>query len=833
MFKNEKVKNIAHFIVPSIITLVILGSIFLLNNLYPFGNNPIVQVDSDYLYIPSLYKLYDLLHHGGSIFYNGVGLGSSIYGSLIIQRCLFSPLNLLLYFVSRDNLINFFGTFIIIKLCLLSLTSYIYINNKYNKLDYFYKVVFSILYTFNGFIIFNYFNEIWLELVILFPLLVMYLDKILDNKNSLGYIIVLASCLILNAYFSMFIVVFIILYSAINIYLFNKKEIKKIIFKLGKSTLIALLISAFSTVPLMYQILRSDRFNGNVYTDLFSNLSMKSLYILMMPILIVFFIKLMFKYKEDKTNITKYGVLVGLYLLPVIIDPINSLMHGGTYWSFPYRYGFVTAFILMDASLYYLTKYNDKKDYLLNIKDIIISIIILWLGVFGYYMNNKYRSQIINSGIFLEIENSIYVYTIYIVIIVLLMSILIFIIKNKGLKKLSLALLSIYSIAMFTTWTIYYNSGYYLCITAQNAYSDMYIPKDGRYKIEYHNHTPYFGYIFKVDALDNWLHIVPQGYKEVYSRLGYHVSGTSVYSSGGTMFSDWLLNIKYGLSKQERSTDDYITYVSGHNDIMLYKYNYGDNYGIIFDDYDEELSNNTYANPFNYQNKVYKNFTNSEENIINIKNYNYNSSSEIKFNYEIKKKGYLYFYNYDTSEDSQIDYITVNNIPIYDFNNYIKFLGIYHQSVNIEIHLKEYSDDINFSIGFLESDKLSKLSSSVTYKKNKYYVNADSEDKNLFLPINNIKGIHVYNNDKEVETFKCLDNFICLKLNKGENVISIKYKQPLFNMSIIISLIGLVLLILNNKIKENKLLLNICFWSYNILVMLVIIYYYFYSLFKY
>ena len=123
-------KKYLNYIIPSLISFIILGIIYKFNNLYPFGSRPLVQVDADYIYIPIMYKIWDLLHYGGNIFYTDLGLGNSIYGSLIIQGSLYSPLNIILYLVSRDNLVNFMGTFIIIKLCLLSLTSYIYINNK-------------------------------------------------------------------------------------------------------------------------------------------------------------------------------------------------------------------------------------------------------------------------------------------------------------------------------------------------------------------------------------------------------------------------------------------------------------------------------------------------------------------------------------------------------------------------------------------------------------------------------------------------------------------------------------------------------------------------------
>ena len=105
------------------------------------------------------------------IIYYGIGLGNNIYVSLINQGSLFSPVNLLLYLTKRNNLVNYFNIIVLIKISLISLTSYIYINYKKKDMDEIYKVLLSILYAFNGFVILNYFNFHWLDGVILFPLI--------------------------------------------------------------------------------------------------------------------------------------------------------------------------------------------------------------------------------------------------------------------------------------------------------------------------------------------------------------------------------------------------------------------------------------------------------------------------------------------------------------------------------------------------------------------------------------------------------------------------------------------------------------------------------------
>ena len=297
------------FILPSVITLLILFIIFDFNNLYPFDNNSIVKVDADYQFIPILYHIYDFLHGDVGIIYNDIGLGNNIYISMIIQGSIFSPLSMLLYFTDRENIVNYFNIIVIVKMCLLSLTSYIYINSVYKVKEY-YKIIFSVLYAFSGWVLLNYFNVMWLDSVILFPLIVMFLNKMLDSGKCLGYIITLSLSLIISYYISYFILLFILFYSFLYTFLkVDKDKAKKVIFKLGISTLIAILISSFSLLPTLYQTFISSRIDNSYVSNIISNFMNKSLYLMLSSIFLVFFAKLILKFKGDKKNVYIFFIL--------------------------------------------------------------------------------------------------------------------------------------------------------------------------------------------------------------------------------------------------------------------------------------------------------------------------------------------------------------------------------------------------------------------------------------------------------------------------------------------------------------------------------------------
>ena len=206
-----------------------------------------------------------------------------------------------------------------------------------------------------------------------------------------------------------------------------------------------------------------------------------------------------------------------------------------------YRYGFIMSFVLMDASLYYISKYYKDKEFGLNITDILCGMASIFAGSICIYLDITNRKEIINQGILLDIKNEQYLPIVLMIACVIVMYLLSFLIKSKIFRNSMVVFSSLLSIFIFTSWTFYYNSGYFLCTNAMKLYNNLEtIPKDGRYRVEYTTYSPDFGFILDVDTLDNWLHILPNGMQDIYEKLGYHKSGSSIYSHGGTLFTDYI-----------------------------------------------------------------------------------------------------------------------------------------------------------------------------------------------------------------------------------------------------------------------------------------------------
>ena len=128
------------------------------------------------------------------------------------------------------------------------------------------------------------------------------------------------------------------------------------------------------------------------------------------------------------------------------------------------------------------------------------------------------------------------------------------------------------------------------------------------------------------------------------------------------------------------------------------------------------------------------------------------------------------------------------------------------------------------------SRKENPLRFHVFFSKLNINVLNNEDNKMLFLPINNIKGYQVIKNNKVVNSKTCLDNFMCIDLDNGNNIIIIKYHDPYIKIFSIISIIGIVLTIVfkiyDKLIINNNILGNIALFIYLITAMFIMLFIY-------
>ncbi|HWP50707.1 MAG TPA: YfhO family protein, partial [Clostridia bacterium] len=161
------------------------------------------------------YRLAHEMVRSGNIFWNwNTDLGANFIGSYSFYL-LFSPFFWLTLPFPTDFVPHLMAPLLMLKTACASLTAYLYIKRFVRDVNW--AVVGAMLYAFSGFMTFNIFFNHFHDVCVFFPLLLVALEElVVNNRRGFFTIMVAANCLI-NYWFFIGEVVFVVLYVFIRI----------------------------------------------------------------------------------------------------------------------------------------------------------------------------------------------------------------------------------------------------------------------------------------------------------------------------------------------------------------------------------------------------------------------------------------------------------------------------------------------------------------------------------------------------------------------------------------------------------------------------------------
>lgn len=859
MSSNSKYR----FLIPPVIVLFLLIIVFIINGVYPFGNNTIVNGDFGKAYVPVYYYIYDVLMGNANIFMNfKVGMGSNMFDLTSVYGIL-SPLSWLIILSSRSNIPNFLSFMLIIKLCLCSVTTFILFDKIYKKIELFWKVLFSVFYALGFYIIVYHTNFVWLDNIILFPILLLGFKNIVDKNDFKLYTFILFLSFSFSFYISYMEMLFILFLSVgYLVFLCDKEKRKKFILSLGIGTFIGIGMSALFVWPVVLQTLASSRMVETSFNlNLFNNTLPKLLVVCGFGLPIILFVIMLFSKKCNK-NIKRFFLFMfAILCIGVILEPINLMWHTGSYKLFPFRYGFIPVMIIYLGALYYLNKNPDlsfKCDF-----DFKPFIFILFIGlVVAFYFFIPVSADANPSvGISDNLQAGLIT---LILLLSFFLNIYILLLKDTILKKRLICL-------FFLICSVGFSLGY-IGISSSDLNrddtddyleeaNDLYeFLKDddndfNRYKNLDNNLINNYAFITNTSSIASWK-MVDGNAAVSLRKLGYVVTD-SLHERDGSLFSDNLLGItKYVSSKELDSRLFKLLY--DNEDLKLYELNNSMGYGFLYDHFEEDESGLDYIA---YQNYVYRSLFNKKDNILESANVfrddnSYSSNicvdkdMEVNFYVKVNELGQLYF---KFGNITEVIKIKVNDIPLnngdvvdldrdyFDLSNGIVNLGLYeNETVKVSISLDEGNCLYNYDFSILKIDKLNNLVEDnksdvkIKQKDNSIVINVNN-DKNkdsLFLPLNYLNGYKGELNGKEIKVNKVLNNFVSIDLEDGDNEIVLTYYPPGLKICLFVSIISIILFILSFIFKFNcnsKILLNLATIIYYLVVVLIFFIVYIYG----
>ena len=416
-----------------------------LMQIYPFGENSILKCDLYQQYINFLCYLREILLNGKSILISwNLGLANNFYTTFAYY--LISPLNLLVVFFNYSNMDIFVELITGIKLILMANFVVMFLEKSYRYKDK-EVILFGLIYAFSSYVICYSFHIMWLDCVYMLPIVLIFVDKYIENGKIYPLVLSLSYSILTNYYIGYIVAFFSGIYFLAK--LFIERKSLKLIFKFLFAIFISFGIGMIVIYPSIIQLKGKMIVNSELIKididriRLFINVIFNNyVYMFTQKSCFAFsstLITLLLPMYYLNKNICKrekfaFSSIILFLLLPIISPFLNKMWHAFTVPNcFNYRYSFALIFILvlMGARVLQNKEYCKKWHFLIS--SIIFVVFTLTEIIFlkkGYLVSDNYT--VTNESIVL----SFFVY-------LLLMCITYIYFFCKNLKKESFVLIFI------------------------------------------------------------------------------------------------------------------------------------------------------------------------------------------------------------------------------------------------------------------------------------------------------------------------------------------------------------------------------------------------------
>ena len=806
------------YIVASFLCLNIYIIYLIMMQIYPFGDYSILKCDLYQQYINFFCYLREVLLHGKSIAICwNLGLVNNFYTTFAYY--LISPLNLFVVFFNSSNMDIFVEIITYAKITLMANFFILFLEKSYK-----YKsnetIIFGLIYAFSSYVICYSFHIMWLDCVYMLPIVLLFVDKYIDNGKIYPLVLSLSYSILTNYYIGYIVAFFSGIYFLAKLVI-NKKSFKllfKFLFAIGISFGIGMIVIFPSIMQLKgkmdveFELIKIDVEKIRLFINVIFNnyvymFTQKSCFAFSSTMIIMLLPMYYFNKNIPSREKIGFTFIIFFLLLPIFSPFLNKIWHAFTTPNcFNYRYSFTLIFILIliGAREFQNKEYCKKWHFLLSFMIFIVLNLIEIIFLKKGFLNSDNYTVNINS-----IALSFIIY-------ILIMCITYIYFYNNSLKNASLLLLLI--VIVFD-----------LLVGARSGQNnnDKYFKRD--IIKQYDNFMQYF-----ISKLENpeteRIFFEPDEYgsnmslKYGYSNIGFFTSARSrdtlksmykmgynvqmdeqlwVTSYSGTFLNYCLAGVKYYITKRPIENNEIygFEFEEKYDNLYVYKNKNAFNIGYYLarnidesynpfkmqNEYIEELLNkNTETTDYKTQEKYFQNIENSK--VLECKKdliYNENTGENIiKYKIKAKKECNVYL-----ASDYDLQ-VYINNKPI--FKNYSNIWS-YETGIKQIKHLKE-NEELEFTV--VTKHNLDLLYIYVSNNEEIQRV-IDNKNENFFeikeINKNGLKGIanfkddgylalgisydncwKIYVDGKESKKEAIAGSFLGVKLGKGIHRIEIK-----------------------------------------------------------
>lgn len=811
-------KKIKSFYLAPLMVLAVFSFVFALNGFYPFGNASVSWCDMNQQVIPLFCNFKDVLSGNSGFFlnFNNAG-GMNFFG--VFFFFLSSPFTFLVAFFSKAEIPLLMNVLVVLKLCASAVTACVYFESTFKKQSIAFKTVLGVAYALCGYGLMFYQNVIWLDLMYLFPLLLLGIDMLTEKDKPALFLLSLTLCTVVNFYLSYCVYLFTIIF--LGIYTLSKQETnKQVYFKLGASAVCSLLVSAVVALPSLLQYFSSGRTSNIIdglkncsfftYTEttlisIFSSGIIFAVLLFLIPRL----------FEQSKKTISLLCTFAAL-IIPMFIEPVNRMWHTGSYMSFPVRYGFLAVFVgLVICGEYFENQEFSQKPNLAA--SIICPAFCVLTGSFIlYYVNQNSDTLTAYVKTLWGNKNSFRGLLVIFIFAVCGYFVPLFFARKKliGKKILTLCLFVVLLAETLCATQLYVVPAKdSLNVEAFKNFTKLEdkIDDDSFYRVNLThkfadaNMTGATGY----NSLGHYTSFTDKDYMTAVKHLGYSGYWMEIGNFGGNVLSDALLGVKYTVYEengnyfftQNKNVFSLATAVNSAPENL--KNN--NRLAVLGDVFFDMFGTNPVTT---YETDVFAdcNYYNSFGTHILEKN----GYGTIIYKIDVTKPQHLYFDCFGTATNALVEPVNnsfkvmvngntvANSYPEQNFNGTL-YLGCFeNESVEVKLQLKKNVSCRSFGVfGVDVSAFESVVNSAKTFNLEvcKNTVNGEIPKDfsgNLFLSIPFNTGLKATLDGKEIELKKALTGFTALSLESGGNL-KISFVPKGLKFGAFLSLLGILL----------------------------------------
>lgn len=839
------------FLVPAFILL----TAYIIFGVYPFGSRSVLALDFDAQYVYYFDYMYDVFAGKESIFYTWSGsLSGEFFGTFAYY--LASPFNFIVWLFPRECITEGLMTMLLAKAAVSGLCCAVFLKNRRGFSDLT-VILFSCMYALCGYFTAHTMNPMWLDGVLVLPLVITGVESICKggkalNKGFFLYLFSLLYIFIANYYIGYMTGIFSALYFLYFLLCGQggkKGEYIRIIFHYGFASVTAILLSGFIIVPAYKSLVNgklsmgsgdfspAENFNlGDILIKFFpgsydtvrpEGLPMVYCGTLALVFAAAYFVLKKFPLRQRISS----GVLLGIMLLSMYIKPVDMLWHGGAVpvWM-PYRYAFIVSFLMIvfGAQTFENIKAFDRK--------VLGSVYLVLLGVLifcDYIQGNEY------------FDTKLIIVAPIIALAAVGSAVMFYATKKSPASKVVLCSFAAAEVLFNTAYSLFLmNDDVYFAERSsytdeisdtRSAVQQLYQQDDGFYRMEktFHRRVndpmalEMYGFSHSTSTFNEkvirLLDNLGFGAREHYSRY-----------DGATMLTDDIFGVKYVLSKYKCFVPyEDTVFVNSKNGIHAYVNTDAFDIAclasdtIIASEIDEE-------SPFLFQQELASYMCGQWLNLFepvtefifdshNVNpgtttdghlSYKKRSSDEeafVSYKLTVPKTGRVYAYFPSKYERECYLYVNGDYIKNYfeNENHSIVYLGDYNKNETVEVQLKLLKDDVYFydpEFYVLDEEALKDFNNRMSAFDStlvrtgsaslEIEVNAPEESA-LFASIPLEEGWEAYIDGEKSDILPAVnDTLMCIRVPEGKHKITLSFFPSGMKTGLLLTACGAVLLTL-------------------------------------